>query len=217
MSTIRVVLVDDHETVRQGLALLLNGFPDVEVVGEAGDGRAGVGCAREQQPDVVVMDVAMPGTNGLEATRELKEGNPGIGVVALSRYGDDAYVQELLRAGASGYVLKQSAPGELLNAIRAAAAGQHYLDKTLSARVTGAYVRKHARTAGPEPPSITEREAEVLRQMAWGYSNKDIAARLDLSVKTVEVHKANAMRKLGLRGRIDIVRYALLQGWLREA
>ena len=157
----------------------------------------------------------MPGINGLSATRELKASCPAIAVVALTRYKDDAYVQEMLRAGASAYVLKQSAPDELARAIRAAAAGEQYLDATLTARVTGAYLRKHSKT-GAELPSITDREAEVLRQMAWGHSNKEIATRLELSVKTVEVHKANAMRKLGLRGRIDIVRYALLQGWLRE-
>lgn len=216
MAPIRVVLVDDHETVRQGLTLLLNGFPDIEVVGEAADGHAAVGQARDRQPHVVVMDVAMPALNGLGATREIKSACPDVRVVALTRYSDDAYVQELLRAGASGYVLKQSAPEQLVRAIRAAAAGEQYLDATLSARVTGAYLRKHSRT-GPQLPSVTEREADVLRQMAWGYSNKEIASRLDLSVKTIEVHKANAMRKLGLRGRIDIVRYALLQGWLRES
>jgi DNA-binding NarL/FixJ family response regulator len=212
---IRVVLVDDHETVRQGLLLLLNAVPDITVVGEAGDGADAVARAREVHPHVIVMDVAMPGTNGLAATRLLKEALPGVAVVALTRYGDDAYVQEMLRAGASGYVLKQSAPTELVTAIRTAAAGEQYLDATLRARVAGAFLRKFSRPEA-EQPTITDREAEVLRKMAWGYSNKEVAAQLDLSVKTVEVHKANAMRKLRLRGRIDIVRYALLQGWLKE-
>jgi len=212
---IRVVLVDDHETVRQGLLLLLNALPDIAVVGEAGDGTSGVARTAEVRPDVVVMDVAMPGVNGLAATRAIKETSPDIKVVALTRYSDDAYVQEMLRAGASGYVLKQSAPTELVTAIRTAAAGEQYLDAALRARVATAYLRKFSRPE-QDTPSLTDRETEVLRQMAWGYSNKEIATRLDLSVKTVEVHKANAMRKLRLRGRIDIVRYALLQGWLKE-
>lgn len=214
---IRVVVADDHETVRQGLVLLLQADPDMEVVGEAGTGLRALECARNVHPDVVIMDIAMPEMNGLAATRALRAEQPGVAVVALTRYSDEAYVEELLRAGVSGYVLKQSAPSELLRAIRATAAGEQYLDTALSARVTGAYLRKHSGAPAIKAPTLSEREAEVLRQMAWGYSNKEIAVSLDLSVKTVEVHKANAMRKLGLRGRLDIVRYALLQGWLRES
>jgi DNA-binding NarL/FixJ family response regulator len=134
--------------------------------------------------------------------------------VALTRYGDDAYVQELLKAGALGYVLKQSPSGELVDAVRAAAAGHQYLDRSLAARVAGAMLSQRGGRASPA--RITDRESEVLRLMALGHSNKDIANTLDLSVKTVEVHKANAMRKLGLTGRTDVVRYALLQGWLRD-
>lgn len=214
-SKIRVVLVDDHEAVRQGLAMLLNAVEDLEVVGEACDGRDVVATARQFEPDIVVMDVAMPGTNGLAATRSLKAALPDIGVVALTRHADDAYVQELLRAGAAAYVLKQSSSGELVAAIRAVASGKHYLDTALRDRLSAVFLRRHARTDAP-PPVLSERETVVLRDIAWGYSNKEIAARLDLSVKTVEVHKANGMRKLGLRGRLDVVRYALLQGWLQE-
>lgn len=211
----RVLLVDDHEAVRQGLAMLLDAVDTFDVVGEACDGRDVVDIARQLEPDVVVMDVAMPGVNGLTATRALKRAFPSISVVALSRHSDDAYVQELLRAGASGYVLKQSSSAELVAAIRAVAGGQHYLDSALRERLSSAFMRKHYLTDAP-PPSLSERETVVLRDIAWGYGNKEIAARLDLSVKTVEVHKANAMRKLGLHGRLDVVRYALLQGWLQE-
>lgn len=212
---IRIVLADDHETVRQGIRLLIDGQPDMEVVGEAGDGRIALQRVRALRPEVVVLDVSMPEINGLVVTRTLCEATSPPAVVALTRYGDEAYVQELLAAGASAYVLKQSPSTELLSAIRAAAAGREYLDATLAARVAGAYLRKHSRHA-QDRPGITDREAEVLRLMAWGHSNKEIASQLDLSVKTVEVHRANAMRKLNLRGRIDIVRFAVLQGWLQD-
>jgi DNA-binding NarL/FixJ family response regulator len=168
----------------------------------------------ELKPDVVVMDISMPGMNGLVATRTLKEQQPDMAVITLTRHGDDAYLQELLRAGVSGYVLKQSAPAELLQAIRVAASGGQYLDSTLTARVTAGFLAREGRRLGKPSAVASDRESEVLRLIASGYSNKEIAARLDLSVKTVEAHKANAMRKLGLKGRIDIVKYAILQGWL---
>ena len=215
MTKIRVLLVDDHETVRQGLRLLLDAQTDMEVVGEAGDGRAALDLAGSLKPAVVVMDITMAEMNGLIATRMLREANPATAIVALTRHQDDAYVQEMLGAGALGYVLKQSASTELLSAVRAAASGKQYLDSSVAAHVTGAYLKKYGKR-DVAAPTISDREAEVLRQMAWGWSNKEIAAQFDVSVKTVEVHKANAMRKLGLRGRIDIVRYALLQGWLTD-
>ncbi len=215
MSRIRVLLAEDHETVRQGLKLLINGQADMEIVGEAGNGKAAVQQASELAPNVVVVDISMPEMNGLAATKAIVEAAPDTAVVVLTRYSDDAYVQALLRAGASGYVLKQSASGELLRAIRTAAGGARYLDAAVTAQVAGAFMARHA-PEGSQPARISDREAEVLRLIAVGHSNKEIAARLDLSVKTVEVHKANAMRKLALRGRIDIVRYAMLQGWLRD-
>jgi DNA-binding NarL/FixJ family response regulator len=214
---IRVLLADDHVTVRHGLKLLIDGQPDMIVVAEAGDGTSAVQQALELKPDVVVMDISMPGTNGLAATRTLKEKQPNAAVVTLTRHGDDAYLQELLRAGVDAYVLKQSAPTELLHAIRAAAGGGQYVDSALTARVTAAFVGREGKRVTRSGESLTEREAEVLRLIASGYSNKEIAGRLSLSVKTVETHKANAMRKLDLNGRIDIVKYAILQGWLDNA
>ena len=213
MAKIRVLLAEDHETVRHGLKLLINRQPDMEVVGEAGDGRDAIERAGTLKPHVAVVDVSMPQVNGLAATRAIRESAPATAVIALTRYGDDAYVQELLKAGALGYVLKQSPSGELVDAVRAAAAGRQYLDRSLAARVAGTMVKGRGRT--PAAP-ISDRETEVLRLMALGHSNKEIAVTLELSVKTIEVHKANAMRKLGLAGRTDVVRYALLQGWLRE-
>jgi DNA-binding NarL/FixJ family response regulator len=210
---LRILLADDHVTVRQGLKLLIDSEPDLEVIAEASDGNEAVKKARELRPDVVVMDISMPGMNGLAATRGLKKIQPDAVIVTLTRHADNAYLQELLRAGASGYVLKRSAPTELLHAIRATAAGGQYLDTTLTAGVTAALAAKDPRAKTPTH-ALTEREAAVLRLIASGHSNKEIAAQLSLSVKTVEAHKANAMRKLDLTGRIDIVKYAILQGWL---
>ena len=215
--SLRILLADDHVTVRHGLKLLIDNQPDMTVIAEASDGATAVQQALDLRPNVVVMDISMPGMNGLVATRKLKQALPEMAVVTLTRHADDAYLQELLRAGVSGYVLKQSAPTELLQAIRAAAAGGQYLDSTLTARVTAGFLGRDGK--GPAKPgaTISERESEVLRLIASGYSNKEIAASLSLSVKTVEAHKANAMRKLGLTSRIDIVNYAVLQGWLHNA
>ena len=217
MNKTRILLADDHATVREGVKLIINAQADMEVVAEAADGRAAVAEAQAHHPDVVVMDVSMPRGNGLKATEALHECCPRIKVLALTRHQDDGYLQQLLRAGAAGYVLKQSRPAELLQAIRAIAAGGGYLDPAVAGRVIGDYGRRRQ----PLPASggtanLSGREDEVLRLIAWGYSNKEIATRLDLSVKTVETHKANAMHKLQMRSRIDIVRFALLQGWLEE-
>jgi DNA-binding NarL/FixJ family response regulator len=211
---LRVILADDHVTVRHGLKLLIDSQTDMKVVAEASDGEAAVRKALELKPDVVVMDISMPGMNGLAATRALKKAQPAARIVTLTRHADDAYLQELLRAGVSGYVLKRSAPTELLHAIRGVAAGGQYLDSTLTSRVTAGFAVKQGGRAGKPVSTLTDRETEVLRLIASGYGNKEIAARLDLSSKTVEAHKANAMRKLDLSGRIDIVKYAVLQGWL---
>lgn len=212
---LRILLADDHVTVRHGLKLLIDSQPDMKVVAEASEGKAAMESALRLKPDVIVMDISMPGMNGLVATRALKQKQPEAVIVTLTRHSDDAYMQELLRAGVSGYVLKQSAPTELLQAIRAAADGGQYLDSTLTPRVTARLIGRSDKAQKP-PATLSEREAEVLRLIAAGYSNKEIASQLSLSVKTVEAHKANGMRKLELRGRIDIVKYAMLQGWLEN-
>jgi two-component system response regulator NreC len=213
---IRVLLADDHVTVRHGLKLLIDSQNDMQVVSEASDGAGAVSQTAQTRPDVIVMDISMPGMNGLVATRKLKQIQRDTAIVILTRHSDDAYLQELLRAGVSGYVLKQSPPVELLQAIRAVAAGGQYLDSTLTPRVTARFVAKDVNKPAKSSATLSDRETEVLRQIAAGYSNKEIAARLSLSVKTVEAHKANAMRKLDLKGRIEIVKYALLQGWLHN-
>jgi DNA-binding NarL/FixJ family response regulator len=207
MDKIRIVLAEDHESVRQGLRALLSTKDDIDVVADAPNGRVAVDRIRELNPQIAVLDLSMPDMNGLSATRAIKESMPEVQVIALTRHADDAYVQELLSAGAAGYVLKQSPVEELLKAIRTVARGERYLN-------TKAYLSRYS-TDRSRPP-VTEREASVLRLMAIGHSNKEIATALDIAVKTVEVHKANAMRKLDLRGRIDVVRYAVLNGWLQD-
>lgn len=215
MTTVRILIAEDHETVREGLKLILNAQPGIEVIGEASDGRSAVEQAIKLRPDIVLMDVSMPHLNGLKATQKLVETCPEIKILILTRHKDDGYLQQLLRAGASGYVLKQSSSVELLHAIRSVAAGGKYLDPAVAGKVMGSYIAKPS----PDPlqhESLTDREGEVLRLISLGHSNKDIAQQLGLSVKTIEAHKSNAMKKLGMFSRIDIVRYAVLQGWLQE-
>jgi DNA-binding NarL/FixJ family response regulator len=214
---LRVVVADDHAIVRQGLKLLIDSQPEMTVIGEAGDGEGVLQKAQALKPDIVVMDISMPGMNGLIATRMLKEVQPDVAIVVLTRHEENTYLEELLRAGASGYVLKQSPPPELLQAIRAVAAGGIYLDPAVSNRVADGLLGGKADSSQESRATISERESEVLRLVAVGHSNKEIAEQLKISIKTVEVHKANAMRKLGLAGRVDIIRYGVLQGWLYDA
>jgi len=217
MVPLRILIADDHATVRQGLKLLIDSQPDMGVVGEAADGNGVLQQAEALKPDIIVVDISMPGMNGLIATRTLKRAQPHVSIVVLTRHDDDTYLDELLRAGASGYVLKQSAPMEFLQAIRAVAAGGIYLDPAMTSRVADGLLARHVVEVASQPrATLTERESEVLRLIAIGHSNKEIATQLTISVKTVEVHKANAMRKLGLTGRVDIIRYGVLQGWLYD-
>jgi DNA-binding NarL/FixJ family response regulator len=214
MKRIRVLLVEDHETVRQGLRMVLESQADIEVVAEASNGRIAVQHSERYQPDVVVLDLSMPEMNGLAAAQAIKQRRPETAIVALTRHDDAAFVDELMKAGASGYVLKQSPTKQLLQAVRIVYGGGSYIDEAL--------VEQSARrnTQGGEngrpAPTVSEREKHVLRMMANGHSNKEIATDLEISIRTVEVHKANAMRKLKLRGRIDVVRFAILHGWLQE-
>ena len=209
---ISVLLAEDHETVREGLRLLVDAQPDMKVIAEAADGGSAVERARTLKPAAIVMDLNMPKMNGLAAARILHATVPGSAVIVLTRHNDKAYLQEMLNAGAGAYILKQSSSHELLRAIRAAVAGEKYVDPAL--RDEGEVPDSPASRSGS--PTITEREREVLRRMALGHSNKEIALALDISVRTVEVHKANAMRKLELGGRTDVVRYAALHGWLQD-
>ncbi|CAN5722299.1 response regulator transcription factor [soil metagenome] len=216
MDNLRILLVDDHDMFREGLKMLVSAQPDMEVIGEAKDGRIAVALAQQLQPDIVVMDVTMPVLNGLKATEKLKALCPNLKILTLTRHTDDAYLQQLLKMGASGYVLKQSASSELIRAIRTVYMGNTYIDPALTERVISNFVSARPARGAPASKDLSGREEEVLRFIAWGYSNKEIAARLSLSVKTVEAHKTNAMQKTGMKSRIDIVRYALLQEWLQD-
>lgn len=213
---LRVLIVDDHQIIRDGLKGLINAETDMEVVGEAGDGQLALQKAKELQPDVVVMDVSMPKLNGAKATERLKKDFPGVKVLALTAHEDKGYIGQMLQAGASGYVLKIAAAEELIKAIRTVAGGGAYLDPAIAGNVVNNYIRQKSTKQNARGGVLTAREEEVLRLVAQGYINKEIAARLDISVKTVESHKTNFMEKLSLRSRAEIVRYALSQGWLQD-
>lgn len=216
MTKIRVLLAEDHETVREGLKAILSAQPDFDVVAEAADGDAALKRTQALNPDVVVMDISMPVMNGLRATEAIKRSCPRTQVLVLTRHADEGYVQQLLQAGASGYVLKQSKARELLHAVRTISTGAKYLDPAVTGKLIDRFVRSQSAAPPTAESALTGREEEVLRLVAWGYSNKEIAASLNVSVKTVETHKANSTQKLGLRNRIDVVRYALLRGWLQD-
>ncbi len=208
MTELRIVLADDHALLRAGLKALFDAEPGMAVVGEAADGPSAVALVADLAPAVLVLDVSMPGLSGPEVAERVRQSHPDVMVVALSAHEDRGYIQRMLAAGASGYVIKRSAPVELVRAVRAVAGGGTYIDPAVAGSVVGA--------DGAEGVELSEREAEVVRQIALGYSNKEIAARLKLSVKTVETYKARSLEKLGLHSRVDLVRYALGRGWLTE-
>jgi DNA-binding NarL/FixJ family response regulator len=209
------MLVDDHEVVRAGLKALISSQGDMLVVGEAGDGLAACRLASELKPDVVVMDVTMPGLGGAAATERILHEDPGVRVLALTVHETDGYLRQLLGVGASGYVLKRSAAEDLIMAIRAVAAGGLYLDPKAAEQVVGGLVKPAA--AGHKPETqLTDREVAVVKLLARGHINREIADQLELSIKTVEIYKAKALEKLGLRSRADLVQYAMERGWLFE-
>ena len=209
---LRLVLAEDHETVREGLRLLFETRGDMEVIRGVADGRAAIEAAKTLAPDVVVLDLSMPGISGVMAAREIKSVAPRVAVVVLTRHTEPAYVQELFGAGAAAYVLKQSSFDELLKAVTVAASGGRYLDRSAMPAFSGG-----AAPTGEPRPAVTERELTVLRLASLGNSNKDIAATLNIAVKTVEVHKSSAMRKLRLRDRAEMLRFAVVKGWLQDA
>lgn len=211
MSKTRVLIVDDHAIVRAGLRFLLQAQPDLAVVGEAGGAQEAFRAVRELRPDVVLMDIAMPGTSGLEATRRIKAESPRTQILALTMHENEQYFFEMLRAGAAGYVVKGAPPEELIEAIRSVARGQAHLSPPLTRRLLDDYLTRIREDRPAEDP-LTEREREVLRLIAEGLTSKEIAARLDISPYTVERHRANAMGKLGLHNRAELVRYAIRRG-----
>jgi DNA-binding NarL/FixJ family response regulator len=213
MSRIRVALADDHPVVLAGIKALLQAAPEITLVGEATTGTAALAMVLETAPDVAVIDISLPGMNGLELAQRLAAASPEVKLLALTVHEDRAYVQPLLQAGARGYLLKRSAAEDLVRAIRAVAAGGVYLDPAVADKALPAAAPQATPTEG-EP--LSQREQEVLRSTARGFSNKEIAAQLQVSVKTVETYKQRAAEKLGLRTRADIVRYGVAHGWLDD-
>jgi len=216
MGQLRIFLADDHTMVRMGLRALINAEPDMHVVGEASDGGEALAGVIEAQPDLVVIDIVMPRLGGLEAIPHLLARTSRSRVLVLSVHEEASYPRQAIEAGASGYVLKRSAATVLIEAIHAIMAHHLYLDPALGKTVITELMRHHSSLTLPLPPLLSEREAVVLRLIAQGYSNKEIAFQLDLSVKTVETYKARALEKLGIGSRVEIVRYALDHGWLNE-
>jgi DNA-binding NarL/FixJ family response regulator len=222
MTKLRVVLVDDHAILREGLRVLIAAQTDMEVVGEAADGQSAVKVVEALRPDVIVMDISMPHLSGTDATRQIQSRFPAARVLVLTAHEDSVYIQLLLEAGASGYLLKRAAAADLIRAIRAVAAGQLYLDTTSAAQIRVATES----SALPPPPSLaksdpraelSDREAEVLRMIALGYSMKRMAEKLGLSTRTLETYKHRGMAKLELENRAEVVRLALQKGWLKDS
>lgn len=216
-SALRVFLADDHPIVLAGMKALVLADPGLELVGEAMDGGSALRQALELRPDVAVLDLSMPGLNGMEVARRLLASCPQCRVLVLTVHEDPAYLREALKIGASGYLLKRSATEALIRGIHSVAAGDTYLDSGIAGHIIGpAPVRT---TNGAEPattPELSEREADVVRMAAAGHSSKTIARQMHISVKTVDTYKARAMAKLGFHGRVELVRYAVAKGWFRE-
>lgn len=217
MGQIRVMIADDHAVLREGLRMLLNAEPDIEVVGEAQDGLEVLTHVQELAPDVLLLDIAMPRLGGLEALPRILKASPKTRVLILTMYEDEEYLREALRAGAAGYVLKRAAADELLSAIRTVYHGGVYLHLEHARRLLEGLVDKEVSKKPQEEVLLSPREQEVLRLIALGYTNQQAADALYLSVKTVETYRARAMAKLGLRTRAELVRYALKMGWLKES
>ena len=210
---IRILIVDDHTIVRAGIRLLLQAEPDIEVVGEAGSGQEAIAQTEALQPDVVLMDVAMPGASGMEATREIKRRWPQVQVLGLTMHRSDDYFFRMLEAGASGYVLKGADPGDLITAVRTVHRGEVYLDPSMAKKLVADYLQR-VRAGEVTPPyaNLTDREMEVLRLIAEGHTTEEIGRLLNLSPHTVQTHRRAIMEKLHLHDRIELVKYAIRRG-----
>ena len=214
MSKLRIVLADDHAVVREGLKSLINAQPDMVVVGEAHDGVEALAQVAEQQPDLLLVDISMPGHTGSEVATQVHKTWPAIHILALSVHEETAYVQRLLEAGAAGYVLKRSAADKLIIAVRSISTGGTYIDPLVAGGLVNTITGRNVLFSRNGHLPLSERESDVLRMIAQGYSNKEVAFNLSISAKTVETYTARAMEKLGLASRVDIVRYAMGRAWL---
>jgi DNA-binding NarL/FixJ family response regulator len=213
MSKIRVLICDDHTILREGIRLLLNSQPDMQVVGEASNGRDAVVQANALKPAVILMDIAMPLLNGLEATKQIHRDNPNARVLVLTMYESDEYVAQMLQAGATGYVLKKVAGSELIHAIRAVEQGEAFLYPSITKRLVEDYLRRvELGQERASMDSLTDREREILQLIAEGHTSKAIADLLSLSVRTVQNHRAHVMQKLGIHDRGDLIKYAIQKG-----
>jgi DNA-binding NarL/FixJ family response regulator len=210
--SIKILLADDHKITRQGLRSLLEKEPDMEVVAEAEEGRTTVRLARELLPDVVVMDVSMPDLNGMEAARQIRASLPNVKVIALSMHSDNLFVSEMLKSGASGYLLKDCAFEELARAIHVVVEGKTYLSPAISGVVVDEYLHHLTKTESPGSKVLTDREREVLQLIAEGNSTKQVALKLHISVKTVETHRRQIMSKLNIHTIAELTKYAIRQG-----
>ena len=213
----RVLIAEDHEMVRQGLRMIVDAQSDMEVVAEAANGREAIRLSQELHPDVVLMDISMPELNGLKAAATLKRIMPETKILTLTRHSDEAYLQELFQAGVSGYLLKQSAASELTRAIRTVMRDESFLDPAVAGKVFTGYGERQKLRGEKNNAALTVREEEVIHDIALGYSNREIAEKLAVSVKTIEAHKTNGMQKLSISTRRDIIRYAILKGWMQES
>jgi two-component system response regulator NreC len=214
MSKIRVLIVDDHALVREGIIALLRFYDEVEVVGEASDGREAISKSEELKPDVILMDIAMPGLGGLEATIEIKKKTPDVKVIVLSQYDDMEYVNRFLKAKVSGYLLKRAVGSELIAAVRAVARGESYLHSAIASKVIEGFVGRGSE-AGDPYELLTDREKQVLKLIAEGNTHKDIATVLGISVKTAIAHHSNIMEKLELHSRAELIKFAIQKGIIR--
>lgn len=215
MSKTRILLADDHHIVREGFRALLQSEPDFEIVGETGDGLETVRLVEQHKPQVLVVDLMMPGLNGLEVARQVTQRFPRTRIVVLSMHANEAYVLEALKNGASAYVLKEASAAELVRAVREALAGRRYLSPPLSEPAIDSYIARAKNSDSLDLyDTLTNREREVLQLAAEGHTNGEIASRLFISPRTVETHRANVMHKLGLRSQTELVRYALQRGIL---
>lgn len=216
MKKIKVIIADDHTIVRKGLCALLDGENDIDVIGEAENGREAIKQVEKLMPDVVLLDISMPGLNGLETTRQLKKKFPKIRIIILTMHDNEEYIFETLRAGASGYLVKRSAPNELISAIKAVCRGGSFLSPSISKRVIETYVRGANREDSDEAyDKLTDREREVLQLIAEGKLNREIAELLHISVKTVESHRAHIVEKLNIRNTAKLTQYAIRKGIIK--
>jgi two-component system, NarL family, response regulator NreC len=213
MRKIRILLADDHQLMRSGVRLMLEREADLAVVGEASDGREAVSMAKTLKPEVVVMDIGMPNLNGIEAAHQMTQDNPQLAIVMVSMHSDESYVLRALKAGARGYLLKDSAEADLIKAVHAVGSGKSFFSPVVSKMLLDDYVRKLKRSGTEDAYDLlTPREREILQLIAEGKSNKDIANLLDLSVYTIESHRSNLMEKLNLRGLPELILYAVRKG-----